>query len=119
MLSDGIPEEYIEKQWKYGGIKRTVHLRAHVHYDGVDCGRDYKGLATYLYNHWTEEQGGHRYKASRTLEKPVQDKKETVCKRTYRPDRPPRAPRGFKFFDVQYNKYGWMEFHYVRIRNKE
>ena len=114
MVSDGVPEEYIVKQWKYGGIKRIVHLRAHVHYDGVDCGRDYKGLAAYLYNHWTEEQGGHKYKASRTMAQPVQEKKETICKRTYRPDRPPKAPKGYKFFDVSYNRYGWMEFHYVR-----
>lgn len=115
MVSDGIPEEFIAEQWKYGKIHRIVHLREHVRYDGVDCGRDYKGLATYLYEHWTEEQGGRRYKGSRkTLVKPRCDERERICRRTYRPDRPPRPPKGFRFFGVQYNRYGWMEFHYIR-----
>lgn len=48
MLTDGIPEEAIRKQWTLGSVNRCEHLRAHVHYDGIDHGPDYTGLANYL-----------------------------------------------------------------------
>lgn len=48
MLSDGVPEEAIKKQWIYGNIVRINHLREHNYYDGVDHGQDYTGLANYL-----------------------------------------------------------------------
>lgn len=48
MLSDGVPEEAIKKQWIYGSIVRIDHLREHNYYDGVDHGQDYTGLANYL-----------------------------------------------------------------------
>lgn len=38
MLSDGVPEEAIKKQWIYGSIVRIDHLREHNYYDGVDHG---------------------------------------------------------------------------------
>ena len=57
MLSDGIPEEAIKKQWIYGSIVRIDHLREHNYYDGIDHGQDYTGLANYLFDHWTPEQG--------------------------------------------------------------
>lgn len=53
MLSDGVPEEAIKKQWIYGSIVRIDHLREHNYYDGVDHGQDYTGLANYLFDHWT------------------------------------------------------------------
>ena len=43
MLSDGVPEEAIKKQWIYGSIVRINHLREHNYYDGVDHGQDYTG----------------------------------------------------------------------------
>ena len=54
MVSEGIPETCISSKWKYGKIKRITHLREHNYYDGVDHGRDYSGLANYLFDHWTK-----------------------------------------------------------------
>ena len=67
MLTDGVPEEAIRKQWTLGSVNRCEHLRAHIHYDGIDHGPDYTGLANYLFNHWTTEKGGHHYMATRHL----------------------------------------------------
>ena len=58
MVSEGVPEEYIRKQWYLGSVVRIEHLREHCYYDGVDHGQDYTGLANYLFDHWTPEQGG-------------------------------------------------------------
>ena len=57
-VSEGIPKEVIKKQWIYGGTGRIVTLREHNTYNGVDYGADFTGLANYLFNHWTPEQGG-------------------------------------------------------------
>lgn len=48
MVSEGVPEEYIRKQWYLGSVVRIEHLREHCYYDGVDHGQDYTGLANYL-----------------------------------------------------------------------
>ena len=62
MVSDGIPEEIIRGKWGQGPVNRIVHLRSNCAYQGVDHGQDYTGLATYLLNHWTEEQGGPQFR---------------------------------------------------------
>mgnify|MGYP000236677102 CR=1 FL=1 len=61
MISDGIPEETISGKWNDGSVIHIRHLREHNYYNGVDYGQDYTGLADYLFNHWTPEQGGHRW----------------------------------------------------------
>lgn len=61
MVSDGIPEDFIEKKWEFGSVLRIEHLREHNYYNGIDHGQDYTGLANYLFDHWTPEQGGHRW----------------------------------------------------------
>lgn len=119
MLSDGIPEEIITALWTYGKITRVESLREHNFYNGVDCGRDYTGLANYLFDHWTEEQGGRcRYKYSRKTIRIPEPEKATECKREYSPKTPPIAPKGYKYIRCDYNKYGYMCFHYVRIPEK-
>lgn len=115
MLADGITEDAIRAQWRCGEMTYIQRLRAHNRYGGVDYGCDYTSLATYLYKHWTPEQGGHHYKATRNCIQPERDaEKATLCKRVYRPDKPPRAPKGFKFVGVIYNQYGYICYHYVR-----
>lgn len=73
MVSEGVPAEEIKKQWIYGEIVDIQPLRAHNFYGGVDHGADYTGLANYLFDHWTEEQGGHRYKISRNYIRPEEE----------------------------------------------
>ena len=113
MLSEGVPKEIIEKQWQYGSVKDIVNLREHCFYNGVDYGQDYTALANYLFEHWTPEQGGHRWKQTRNAKKPD---KETVTevKRKYTENRPPKAPKGYKLVESKGTKYGYLYFKYVK-----
>lgn len=112
MVSDGIPEEEIVKRWAFGNIRRIDHLREHNYYDGVDHGQDYTGLANYLFDHWTPEQGGHRWKQTRNARKP--DREEpTVIKREYTEAKPPRPPKGYILVETKSTKYGYLYFKYV------
>lgn len=65
MLTDGVPEEAIRKQWTLGSVNRCEHLRAHIHYDGIDHGPDYTGLANYLLT------TGHRSRAGTITWRPA------------------------------------------------
>ena len=94
MISEGLSEKLIRDQWGLGDALRIDHLREHNYYDGKDYGRDYTGLADYLFDHWTPEQGGHRWKATRNLKKPDREP-ATIIKREYTENKPPRAPNGY------------------------
>lgn len=113
MLSDGIPEADILKLWGQGDIRRVEHLRAHNYYNGIDHGPDYTGLANYLFNHWTPEQGGKRWKGTRNLSRPAPGKPVEV-KREYSEKRPPRAPKGYILVECKKTKYGYFYFKFVR-----
>lgn len=117
MLSDGIPREYIEKQWKCGSVVRIEHLKKRNFYDGVDIGQDYTGLANYLWRHWSEEQGGRHYKRSGRFTQPEREE-PTVCKRRYSEAHPPVAPKGYRLVNAHCTPYGYMAFRYVRIPQK-
>lgn len=113
MISEGVPEDLIRKQWNSGSVLRIENLREHNYYNGVDRGRDYTGLANYLFNHWTPEVGGHRWKGSRkTLKKPDYEEPTTV-KRNYTEDKPPRPPKGYIFVEATATKYGYLYYKYV------
>lgn len=114
MVSNGIPEDQIAELWRYGSIRRIEHLREHNMYDGVDHGEDYTSLANYLFDHWTPEQGGHRYKATRNALKPEREDPREI-KREYSETRPPVAPRGYKLVETRSNQYGYLYFKYIRI----
>lgn len=112
MISDGIPESYIKKQWYYGNIVDIQHLRKHNFYDGIDHGQDYTGLANYLFNHWTPEIGGHRWKATRNAKQP--EVEEAVqCKRKYTKTKPPQAPKGYILVDIKITEYGYSCYKYI------
>ncbi len=120
MVSEGIPEEVISEKWKYGKVKRISHLREHCYYDGVDHGPDYKGLANYLFNHWTEEIGGHRWFQTRNARKPEKEEPTEVHIRGgYTLDRPPRAPKGYTLVESKATKYGFLYFKYVAVQPKK
>ena len=114
MLSDGIPEDVICALWKMGEVRRIVHLREHNSYNGVDHGQDYTGLANYLFNHWTPEQGGRCcMETTSTLVKPKKEEPKEI-KREYSPDKPPRAPKGYFLVETKATKYGYLYFKYVK-----
>jgi len=112
MLSDGVPQDYIEKQWIYGNVNRIEHLRLHNFYDGVDHGQDYTALANYLFEHWEPAQGKHRWKQTRNARQPEREQAK-ACVRVYTEHRPPRAPKGYKLVETRATKYGYLYFKYV------
>lgn len=115
MVSAGIPAQYIRQQWREGGVIRIETLREHNYYDHVDHGADYTGLANYLFDHWTEEQGTrHHYKGTRNLIRP-QPELPTEPRVEYSSSRPPRAPKGYKLVDMLTTPYGYQRYKYVRI----
>lgn len=114
MVSEGVPEEYIRKQWYLGSVVRIEHLREHCYYDGVDHGQDYTGLANYLFDHWTPEQGGHRWRPTKNLRQPEREKPKEI-KREYSERKPPKAPKGYMLVESRATKYGYLYFKYVRI----
>lgn len=127
MVSEGIPKEVIDEKWKYGSIKRISNLRSNCKYDGVDHGQDYTGLANYLFDHWTEEVGGHRWFMTKNAKKPEREEPTEVRIRGgYSEQRPPRAPKGYVLVETKANRYGYLYFKYVvdpkrgkRPRNKK
>ncbi len=111
-LIKGVEPDYIVRQWRYGTVLRIDPLREHNYYDGVDHGQDYTGLANYLFDHWTPEQGGHRWKMTRNARKPEREA-PTVVRREYSEDKPPRPPKGYKLVETRSTKYGYFYFKYV------
>ena len=117
MLSEGVPEELIRRQWYLGSVVRIEHLKEHNYYDGVDHGQDYTGLANYLFDHWTPEQGGHRWKPTKNLRQPEREKPKEI-KRQYSEQKPPRAPKGYVLVESKATGYGYLYFKYVKIPPK-
>ena len=116
MVSEGIPEETIRKKWKYGTICRVSYLREHNYFEGVDRGQDYSGLANYLFDHWTQEQGGHRWYQTKNAKKPeAEPAKEVKVRGGYTKDRPPKAPKGYTLIDITATKYGCIHYIYVAL----
>ena len=114
MVSEGVPEEYIRKQWYLGSVVRIEHLREHCYYDGVDHGQDYTSLANYLFDHWTPEQGGHRWRPTKNLWQPEREKPKEI-KREYSERKPPKAPKGYMLVESRATRYGYLYFKYVKI----
>ena len=111
-------EEQIREKWNVGKVARIEHLREHNYYNGVDHGRDYTGLANYLFDHWTPEQGAHHYKGTKNLCEPEREA-ATEAKRTYSESKPPRPPKGYKLVEAKTTRYGYMRFKYVKIGEGE
>lgn len=114
MLSNDVPEKLIREKWQAGSIVRIEPLKEHNYYSGVDYGRDYTGLANYLFDHWTPEQGGHHWKQTKNMRPPEQEA-PTIVKRCYSESKPPRAPKGYKQVECKGNQFGYLCFKYVRI----
>jgi hypothetical protein len=112
MVSEGVPENLIRELWGLGDVLRIDHLREHNYYNGVDHGQDYTGLANYLFDHWSAEQGGHRWKGTKNLKRPEREEPRIV-KREYSVKRPPRAPKGYILVEARETKFGYTYFKYV------
>lgn len=113
MLSNGLTAEQIRSKWKLGDVLRIETLREKNYYNGVDCGRDYTGLANYLFDHWTPEQGGQHYRATANVNQPEREEPRAV-KRNYSAEKPPRAPKGYRYIGCTDNGAGYLCFRYVK-----
>lgn len=118
ILSDGVPEEAIRQKWNLGNIIRIDHLKEHNYYDGIDCGEDYTGLANYLFDHWTPEQGRKRWSATQNLIKPEEEAPKEI-KREYTETKAPLAPKGYILVESKSTKYGYLYFKYVKKHPKK
>lgn len=112
MFSEGATESLIRKQWGFGSVVRIDTLREHNYYDGVDHGQDYTGLANYLFDHWSPEQGGHRWKQTKNLINPKPED-ATIVRRNYTEKKPPYAPKGYVLVECKTTKFGYCYFKYV------
>ncbi len=117
-IISGADEKTIRKKWTEGKVVRIEPLREHNYYNGVDHGHDYTALATYLFKHWTPEQGkGRRWKPTKTLKQPER-KKPTFPKRWYSLDKPPITPKGYILVEKRESGHylgGYLCFKYVKI----
>ncbi len=113
MISDGIPAEEIRRIWA-DGIVSSAPLRAHCVYDGDDHGPDWTALATYLWEHWTPEQGGHHYYATRN-HRPAEKDRVRAIRRSYTAERPPRAPAGYRLVEAEETRFGYQYFKYIKM----
>ena len=66
----------------------------------------------FFFDHWTPEQGGHRWKQTRNARKPERET-PTVAKRVYTESKPPRPPKGYILVETKSTKYGYLYFKYV------
>ena len=123
MVSNGVPEEIIRAKWQARSVDRIVNLRKNCRYKDengvlVDHGQDYKGLANYLFDHWTPEQGGHRWKQTRNVCRPAREA-PTVVKREYSESKPPRAPKGYKLVETKGTAFGYFWYKYVKVLDEK
>lgn len=115
MVCFGIPESVIKEKWKKSGgeVDLIEHLRKHNKVNGKDCGQDYTGLANYLYDHWTPEQGGRHWSNTQNVRQPEIEKTVEV-ERRYSVQNPPPAPKGYIFVECRETEYGLLYCKSVR-----
>ena len=114
IVADGIPRDLLIKLWGMGEVVRVEPLREHNYYDGVDHGQDYTGLANYLFDHWSPEQGGkRRWKQTANLRQPTASK-PVELKREYNEHKPPRTPKGYILVETAKTPYGYYYYKYVK-----
>lgn len=118
MVSRGIPASEISRLWGYGKIERVESLRRQNFYKingvKVNCGQDYTALANYLFDHWEESFGGHRYYATRNAR--TCDREEAaVVRRLYSVDKPPATPKGYMLVECYDTSYGYGYYRYAKI----
>ena len=119
MVTWGLTKEQVESAWTLGKVEHFDPLRERNIYNGVDCGRDYTGLANYLFDHWTPEHPGRsHYRCTTNMRQPEKDDAKEA-KRKYSEKRPPVTPKGYRYIGCTDNKAGYLCFKYVYENGKE
>lgn len=121
LIISGVAESDIINKWNGGEIIRAEHLREHNIYNGKDYGEDFTALAVYLHTHTPENVKGRRWKQTRTIQQPKEEKPQKVS-RLYSEYKPPKAPEGFALQEVHTSEYygsGYICFKYIRTPTQE
>lgn len=121
LIISGVSECDIVSKWNGGEIVRAEHLREHNFYNGRDHGEDFTALAIYLFSHTPENVKGRRWKQTKTIQQPKEEKPRKVS-RLYSEYRPPKAPQGFVLQEIHTSDYfgsGYLCFKYTRIPSRE
>ncbi|MDE5992717.1 MAG: hypothetical protein K2G87_06665, partial [Oscillospiraceae bacterium] len=116
LIVSGVSEGDLLGKWLLGDIAKVEHLRKDNYYNGVNHGEDFTALAIYLHQHTPTARKGKRWKQTKNIQQPLQEKAKRV-KRVYSAERPPKAPKGFMFVEARtsdYYKSGYVYFKYVR-----
>lgn len=113
LIIAGPSKKLILSKWPHGNVSKAVTLKKNNFYEGVDHGADYTGLACYMIDHWTPEQGGHRWMSCGKLEKYDKDKR-SVPKAQYSLEKPPPTPKGYKLVGSKKTR-AMLSFKFVRI----
>lgn len=116
LIIDFVSENDILSKWFFGKIAKVEHLRKNNYYNGVNHGEDFTALAIYMHKHTPSEHKGKRWKQTKNIQQPIQEKAKQV-KRIYTPERPPQTPEGFELVEVKRCEFfnGYICFKYVRI----
>ncbi len=116
MVIKGAFEKDIIKKWGRGSVTRIEPLRSHNVYNGKDHGRDYTGLACYLFRH-AESAGqtrGKRWKQTKNVMQPEAMKPKEI-KRNYSVDKPPITPKGYELVEAREGISGYIYYKYIKI----
>ncbi len=122
LITDGIPADELGRLWGLGSVIDCKPLRKHNYYldengNKIDHGQDYTGLANYLFDHWTPEQGGHRWKQTKNARRPDIENAKPV-RRAYSESRPPAAPKGYILVETRGNAFGYLYYKYIKCPDK-
>ncbi len=96
IVVSGADKRTLIAKWGLGKVRKVKNLYEHCIYDGVDCGRDYRGLAEYLFEHMErdEENKGKQMKRAGRLDKPRKDTPKRVVN-AQNAQRWPKTPPGY------------------------
>lgn len=125
VVAHGVPLDFLIEKWTWGKVQAPRQLRVHNFYPDetgrkVDCGADYRGLATYIFSHWDQEEqlGQHYYSMTRNAKQPEADP-PTLAKRKYSNARPPEAPKGYEYIGCDKTPWGYTCYHYIWKPDKD
>lgn len=109
LIVSGVSENDILSKWTFGEIAKVEHLH------GSEYGEDFTALAVYLHKHAPTEHSGKRWKQTKNIQQPIQEKAKEV-KRVYSEVCPPKSPDGFALVEVKTCEFfnGYICFKYVR-----
>lgn len=117
LIISGVSEDDIISKWNGGDIIRAEPLREHNYYNGLDHGEDYTALAVYLHSHTPLNAKGKRWKQTKTIQQPKEEKPKPIH-RIYSENKPPKAPQGFMLCEAHTSEFfgsGYVRFKYIRI----